>query len=39
VELKYIPPAGKAGATIAKFLDADADAVIGEDLRRLKRPA
>jgi uncharacterized membrane protein len=36
VELKYIPPAGKAGATIAKFLDADADAVIGEDLRRLK---
>ena len=36
VELKYIPPAGKAGAAIAKFLDADADAVIGEDLRRLK---
>ena len=36
VELKYIPPAGKAGVFFAKILGEDADAEIEEDLRRLK---
>jgi uncharacterized membrane protein len=36
VELKYVPPAGKAGAGFAKLLGADADAAITEDLGRLK---
>jgi uncharacterized membrane protein len=36
VELKYVPPAGKAGAAIAKLLGNDADTAITEDLNRLK---
>ena len=36
VELKYVPPAGKAGAFFAKILGEDGDAEIEEDLQRLK---
>jgi Predicted integral membrane protein len=36
VELKYDPPAGKAGAAIAKLFGRDADAEVAEDLRNLK---
>ncbi len=36
VELKYDPPAGKVGAAIAKFFEADAESEIEEDLARLK---
>jgi uncharacterized membrane protein len=36
VELRYVPPAGKAGAMVAKFFGRDADSEIGEDLNRLK---
>jgi uncharacterized membrane protein len=36
VELKYVPPAGKAGAFFAKILGEDADSEIEEDLQRLK---
>jgi len=36
VELKYVPPAGKAGAAIAKAFGRDADAEIEENLHRLK---
>jgi len=36
VEMKYVPPAGKAGALVAKAFGRDADKEIAEDLRRLK---
>jgi len=36
VELKYVPPAGKAGVFFAKILGEDADSEIEEDLQRLK---
>jgi uncharacterized membrane protein len=36
VELKYVPPAGHAGALLAKVLGRDPDAQIEEDLNRLK---
>jgi uncharacterized membrane protein len=36
VELRYIPPAGKTGAFIAKLFGRDAAAEIDEDLQRLK---
>jgi uncharacterized membrane protein len=36
VELKYVPPAGKAGVLVAKAFGRDADAEIEEDLGRLK---
>ena len=36
VELKYNPPAGKAGALIAKLFGRDADSEIEEDLVRVK---
>jgi uncharacterized membrane protein len=36
VQLKYVPPAGKAGAMIAKMFGRDADSEIEEDLYRLK---
>jgi uncharacterized membrane protein len=36
VELKYVPPSGKAGAFFAKILGEDADSEIEEDLQRLK---
>ena len=36
VELKYVPPAGAAGAAVAKVFGRDADSEIEEDLNRLK---
>ncbi|HYV26882.1 MAG TPA: SRPBCC family protein [Candidatus Eisenbacteria bacterium] len=36
VEMKYVPPAGEAGALVAKALGRDAAAEIQEDLNRLK---
>jgi uncharacterized membrane protein len=36
VSLKYSPPGGKFGATIAKLFGANADKMIAEDLFRLK---
>ncbi len=36
VELKYVPPAGKTGALVAKLFGRDADSEIEEDLNRLK---
>lgn len=36
LELKYVPPAGKAGALVAKMFGRDAENEIEEDLRRLK---
>jgi uncharacterized membrane protein len=36
VELKYVPPAGKAGELIAKLFGRDADSEIEEDLGRVK---
>ncbi len=36
VEMKYIPPAGKAGAWLAKLFGRDAESEIGDDLNRLK---
>jgi uncharacterized membrane protein len=37
VNLKYNPPAGKAGAQLARFLGADPDQQIVEDLQRFKK--
>ena len=37
VNLKYNPPAGKAGAKIAKLLGADPDQQIVDDLQRFKK--
>ena len=37
VVLKYDPPAGKLGATLAQFLGQDPEAQIDEDLRRFKQ--
>src|SRR5262249_56215779 len=37
VIMKYDPPAGKAGATIAKLLGEDPEGLIREDLRRFKQ--
>lgn len=36
VELSYVPPAGKAGAAVAKVFGRDAGSEIAQDLRRLK---
>lgn len=36
VEMKYVPPGGKAGAFVSKLFRQDADAEIAEDLNRLK---
>ena len=36
IQLRYVPPAGKAGALVAKLFRRDAETEIGEDLRRLK---
>lgn len=36
VELRYIPPAGKAGAFLAKLFGRDAETEIEDDLHRLK---
>ncbi len=36
VEMKYDPPAGKAGAWLAKLFGKDAETEIAQDLRRLK---
>jgi uncharacterized membrane protein len=36
LEMKYVPPAGKTGALIAKAFGRDADTEIEEDLQRLK---
>jgi uncharacterized membrane protein len=36
VELKYVPPAGKAGKLVAKIFRRDADSEIEQDLNRLK---
>lgn len=36
VELKYDPPAGKAGAAVAKLLGRDPESEIREDLQRFK---
>jgi uncharacterized membrane protein len=36
VELKYVPPAGAAGAAMARVFGRDADLEIEEDLNRLK---
>ena len=36
VELKYVPPAGKTGALVAKLFGRDAESEIEEDLLRLK---
>ena len=37
VSLKYDPPAGKLGATLASWLGADLEQQVVEDLRRFKR--
>jgi len=37
VTMDYIPPAGRAGAFIAKLFGRDADQMIREDLRRFKQ--
>src|SRR5205085_6473907 len=37
VSLKYVPPAGKTGALIAKLFRGDAETEIEEDLQSLKR--
>jgi uncharacterized membrane protein len=37
VSLKYDPPAGKVGASIAGLLGADPEKQLGEDLRRFKQ--
>lgn len=37
VELEYLPPAGKLGATIAKLLGEEPDTQMDEDLQRLKQ--
>ncbi len=37
VSLKYDPPAGKLGATLASWLGADLEEQVVEDLRRFKR--
>jgi len=36
LEMKYVPPGGKAGALISKMFRQDADSEIEEDLNRLK---
>jgi len=36
VELKYDPPAGQAGATVASWLGSDPQQMLEEDLQRLK---
>jgi uncharacterized membrane protein len=36
IELKYLPPAGKAGALVAKIFRRDAESEIENDLRRMK---
>jgi uncharacterized membrane protein len=36
IELRYIPPAGKTGALVAKLFRRDADSEIGADLNHLK---
>jgi len=36
LEMKYVPPGGKAGALISKMFRQDADSEIEEDLHRLK---
>jgi uncharacterized membrane protein len=36
VEIKYVPPGGKPGASISKLFRKDADSEIAEDLNRLK---
>jgi uncharacterized membrane protein len=37
VELKYDPPAGKVGATLARWLGEAPEQEIAEDLRSFKR--
>jgi uncharacterized membrane protein len=37
VVMEYIPPAGKAGAMVAKLFGHDADQLVREDLRNFKR--
>jgi uncharacterized membrane protein len=37
VEIRYDPPGGKAGATVAWLLGADPEGEVREDLRRFKR--
>src|SRR5262245_47565815 len=36
ISLKYLPPAGKAGAMVARLFGRDADSEIEEDLNRLR---
>jgi uncharacterized membrane protein len=36
LEMKYVPPGGKAGALISKMFRQDADSEVEEDLNRLK---
>jgi uncharacterized membrane protein len=36
LEMKYVPPGGKAGAMVSKLFRQDADSEIEEDLKRLK---
>ncbi|HSU54059.1 MAG TPA: SRPBCC family protein [Candidatus Dormibacteraeota bacterium] len=36
VEMKYVPPAGSAGAAVAKVFGRDAESEIEDDLQRLK---
>jgi len=36
LEMKYVPPGGKAGAIVSKMFRQDADSEIEEDLHRLK---
>jgi uncharacterized membrane protein len=36
VEMKYVPPGGKAGDLVSKMFGQDADSEIAEDLNRLK---
>ena len=37
VELKYVPPAGKAGAMVAKIFGRDAENEIEEDVSTRKK--
>lgn len=37
VEMKYVPPGGKAGDLLSKMFGQDADSEIAEDLKRLKQ--
>lgn len=37
IEMKYVPPGGKAGAIVSKMFGQDADSEIADDLNRLKK--